>query len=95
MVCREMRDCLGAGSVSNGSGLPGCGPGCYPENRGTHRVQGRVRTRPRFHFTVPTTLAPIKYSSFDCIMTWSIRKLFNFSRSFTSCIQICNPTDIR
>jgi len=69
--------------------------GCYPENRGTHLVRGRVRTGSRFHFTVPTTLAPIKYLSFDRIMTWSIRKLFSFSRSFTSCIQICNPIDIR
>ena len=70
-------------------------PGCNPENRGTHRVRGQVWTGPRFHFTVPTTLAPIKYLSFDCIMTWSIRKLFSFSRSSTSSIQICSPTDIR
>jgi len=44
-------------------------PGCYPENRGTCRVRGRVRTGPRFHFTVPTTLAPIKFLSSDRIMT--------------------------
>jgi len=44
-------------------------PGCYPENRGTCRVRGRVRTGPRFHFKVPTTLAPIKYLSSDRIMT--------------------------
>ena len=69
--------------------------GCYPEDRGTNQVRGRVRTGPQFHFTVSTTLATIKYLSFDRIMTWSIRILFSFRRSFTSCIQICNPTDIR
>ena len=79
--------------VWNQSGLSS--PGCYPETRGTHQVWGRVRIGPRFHFTVPTTLAPINYLSFDRIMTWSIRKLFSFNRSCTSCIQICNPTDIR
>jgi len=70
-------------------------PGCYPENRGTHRVRGRVRTRPRFHFTVPPTLAPIKYLSSDRIMTWSVRKLCSISRSFISRFQICDPIDIR
>jgi len=44
-------------------------PGGYAENRGTYQVRGRVRTGPRFHFTVPTTLAPIKYLSSDGIMT--------------------------
>jgi len=29
--------------------------GCYPENRGTHWVRGRVGTGPRFHITVPAT----------------------------------------
>jgi hypothetical protein len=40
-------------------------------------------------------LAPIKYLSSDRITTWSIYRLFNFSRSFASGIQISNPTDIR
>jgi len=44
-------------------------PGCYPENRGTHRLRGRVGTGPRFHFTVPTPLAPIKYLNSSCIAT--------------------------
>jgi len=61
------------GSVSNGSGLPGCGtglePGCYPEYRGTHQVLGQVRTGPQVHFTVPTTLAPIKIWSSHCMVT--------------------------
>jgi hypothetical protein len=68
--------------------------GCLPDSRGTQWVRGRTGTGLRFHFPVPSTLAPIKYSSFDRIMTLSIRKLFSFGRSFTSCIQICNPTDI-
>ena len=61
-----------------------CSPGCYPENRGTHRVRARVWTGLRFHFTVPTTSALIKYLSSDHIMTWSVRKLCSISRSFTS-----------
>jgi len=44
-------------------------PGCYPENRGTHRVWGQVGTGLRFHITVPSTLAPIKYLSSDRIVT--------------------------
>jgi hypothetical protein len=43
--------------------------GRYLESRGTQRVLGRVRTELRFHFMVPTSLAPIKYWSFDRIMT--------------------------
>jgi len=70
-------------------------PGCYPENRSTHRVRGRVRTGPRFHFTVHPALAPIKYLSSDRIMTSSVRKLCSIGRSFISCFQICDPTDIR
>jgi hypothetical protein len=69
--------------------------GCDTDNSGTHRVRGQVRTRLRLHFTVPTTLAPIKYLSSDRIMKWSVRKLCSISRSFTSRIQICDSTDIR
>jgi hypothetical protein len=43
--------------------------GCYPETRGTHRVQGRVGTGPQFHITVPGALASIKYLGSDRIMT--------------------------
>ena len=78
--------------VWNRTGLSS--PGCHPEKRGTRQVQGRVRTALRFHFPVPTTLTPIQYLRFDRIMTRSIRKLFSFSRSFISCVQICNMTDI-
>jgi len=43
--------------------------GCYPEDRGTLRVWGRVRTGPRFHLPVPTTLARIKYLNSDRVAT--------------------------
>jgi len=95
---------MAANSVSNSSGLPGSSPGVEPDRmvqsefllgiQGYTPDSGRIRTRPPFHFMVPTSLAPINYLSFDCIMTWSILTLFSFSRSFTSCIGICNPTDI-
>jgi hypothetical protein len=43
-------------------------PGCYPDMRGTHGVRGRVGTGTWFHFTVLTTLTPIKYLSSDRIV---------------------------
>jgi len=46
------------------------------------------------HFNL-TIWAPIHYLSSDRIMTWSIRRLFSFSPSFTSSLQICNWTNIR
>ena len=70
-------------------------PGCYPENRGTHRVWGQVGTGLRFHITVPSTLAPIKYLSSDRIVTWSVRRLCNIRPSFTSRCQICDWSNIR
>jgi len=70
-------------------------PGCYPENRGTHRVRGQVGTGPRFHITVPSTLAPIKYLSSDRIVTWSVRRLCSMSPSFTSRCLICDWRNIR
>ena len=69
-------------------------PGCYPENRGTHRVRGRVGTGPRFHSTVPTTLAPIKYLSSDRIATWSIREMCRLMPYFISRSQICDRINI-
>jgi len=45
------------------------------------------RWKPRF-FT------PINYLSSDRIVTWSVCRLCSVSRSFTSCFQICNPTNI-
>jgi len=48
----------------------------------------------RFDYTVPPKFAPIKYLSSDHIMTWSVRSLCCFSRSFTSRSQICDWTNI-
>jgi len=69
-------------------------PGCYPENRGTHRVRGWVGTGPWFHIMVPATLAPIKYLGSDRVTTWSICRSWSFSPSFTSRCQICDWTKI-
>jgi len=69
--------------------------GCYPENRGTQRVRGRVGTGPQFHITVPATLPPIRYLSSDRIVTGSVRKSCIFSPSFTSRCQICDWANIR
>jgi len=68
---------------------------CYPDR--TFNIGFLTRLEPDLgsNYTVPTGLAPIKYSSSDRIMTWWIRIWCSFSRSFTSCIPICNPTDIR
>jgi hypothetical protein len=81
-------------SVSNSSGLPGCGPDCYPENRGTWRVRGRVGTGLLLHFTVPTTFAPFKYLNSDCIATWSIRGMCRLMPYFISHSQNCDRTSI-
>jgi hypothetical protein len=43
----------------------------------------------------PRCFAPIKYLSSDRILTWCIRRLCGFARSFTSCFRICDPTSIR
>jgi hypothetical protein len=42
----------------------------------------------------PRYLAPIKYWSSDCIVTWSVRTFCSSGRSFASRFQICDPTDI-
>jgi len=44
-------------------------PGCYPEDRGTHRVREQVGTGPRFYITVPAALAPIMYLGSEHITT--------------------------
>ena len=43
-----------------------------------------------FKFTI---LPPIKYLRSDRIMTWSVRRLFSFGRSFTSRGQNCDRTN--
>jgi len=42
----------------------------------------------------PRCFAPIQYLSSDHIVTWSLRRLCSFSRSFTSRAQMYNPTNI-
>jgi hypothetical protein len=69
-------------------------PGCYPESRGTHQLQGRIGTGPRFHFMVPTTFAAIKYVNSDHIATWSICVMCRFMPYFISHSQICDQIDI-
>ena len=44
-------------------------PGCYPENRGTYRVRGWVRTGPLSHLTVAISLLVGKYLNSDHIAT--------------------------
>jgi len=51
------------------------------------------RPVPQFH--PPTSLAPIKYLSFDCITKWSICKRCSFACSFTAYSSLCNPISIR
>jgi len=48
-----------------------------------------------FHSTGPTILAAIRFLGSDRIVTWSIRRLCSFGRSFTSRFQNCHPTNIR
>jgi len=50
---------------------------------------GQVLPPKTWQFMV-TILVPIKYLSFDCIMTWSVPTLCSFSCSFTSLGRICN-----
>jgi len=46
------------------------------------------------HFNL-TTSVQMKYLSPDHIVTWSICRWCRISRCFTSCVQICDPTNIR
>jgi len=80
-----------------GSGL-GLGPepnrcnGFYHTKTRTFAI-GPVLPPKTRHFNI-TTLAPIKYLSSDHIMTWSVRRLCSFRRSFTSRFHICDLTNI-
>ena len=69
-------------------------PGCYPENRGTHWVQGHVGTGPWAHFTVPTTVPSIKYLNSDHIATWSIREMCRLMPYVISHSEICDRINI-
>ena len=68
--------------------------GYYPERMGTHQVRRRVRTRPRFHFLVATTLAPIKYLNCQCIARSSIREMCWLIPCFISHSQISDRSNI-
>jgi hypothetical protein len=70
-------------------------PDCYPENKGTHQVRGRVGTGPRLHTMVPANLVRIKYLGCDRTMTSSICTFCSVIPSFTSVRQICDWTNIR
>ena len=80
----------------------GCSCSSNPEQDHCHRIYhtktrmvaiGPVVATKSCHFNL-TTLAMIKYLSYDRIMTWTICRLCSFARSFTSRFQICNPTNI-
>ena len=69
--------------------------GLLPESHINLQCFGRGVPPLPFHITVPATFAPIGYLSSDHIMTPSVRRLCSTSRSFTTCFQICDLTDIR
>jgi len=52
------------------------------------------KTRTAVPLYCSPTFAPIKNPSSDRIKTWSVRRLSSFSRSCTSCCQICEQTNI-
>ena len=70
------------------------GLGCYHENRGSQLDWGQVRTRLRFHFRVPTTLARIKHLNSHRIAIWSIRGMCRMMPCFISHSQICDRINI-
>ena len=81
----------------------GSGSGSGPQ---PNRCNGSYHTKPRTvaigpvsppksrHFNI-TTLAPIKNLISDHIVTWSVCRLFSSRRSFTSRVEIWDPTNIR
>ena len=109
MIISFKSSVLDTSSVSNGSGLPGFGPGqeppsnrtgqvlagCYPDRTYTRGLLAGLELDRGSTFTVPATMALIKYLSSDRIMTWSVRRLCIFSCSFTSHCQICDQVNFR
>jgi len=79
------------------------GSGSYPEpDRGNVLYHTKNLDRcnsaslqPKTPYFNLTTWAAITYLSSDGIVTCSRRRLSSFTCSFTSCIQICDPTIIR
>jgi len=69
--------------------------GCYPDRTLNRGFLAGLEPDRSSNILVPAALAPIKYLSCDRIVTWSIRRLCGFRRSFTSHFQICDLTDFR
>jgi hypothetical protein len=69
--------------------------GCYPDRTENRGFLAGLEPDCGSKYTVPTPLAPIKFSSSDHMVTWSVCRLCSFMRSFTSRCQICDPTNIR
>jgi len=93
--------CILLATVPNG--WVGSGSGSEPEpnhcNGSYHTITRTIAIGPVLlpntrHFNI-TRLAPIDYLSSDRIVTWLLCKLCRFTRSFASCFQISNPTNIR
>jgi hypothetical protein len=82
----------------NGSGL-GLGPELNRCNGFYHTKSRTVAIGPvlpsNTRYFILTTLAPNKYLSSDCMVTWSVHRLCSFRSSFSSRVQICDPTNIR
>jgi len=69
--------------------------GLLPGPDRTLRFFGRVLQEAEPHFCELSTLAPIKYLSYDHITIWYIRKWCCFACSSTSYPPLCDPINIR
>jgi len=69
--------------------------GLFPRPDISPQLVGRVEPGPQFHIMVPASVALIKFSSSDRIMTWWLCRLWSFTSSFTSRGEIWDPTNIR
>jgi len=81
--------------VSSGSSSdpePNCCNGSHHMKTRTVAI-GPVLPPKTRHFNI-ISFAPIRYLSSDRIVTWSIRKLRSFMRSFTTGSHTCHPTNI-
>lgn len=69
--------------------------GCYQDRTSNRGCLPGLDLDLGFNCTVPTAFPAIRNVSSDCIVIWLIRRLCSFSQSFTSCIELWDPTDIR
>jgi hypothetical protein len=67
--------------------------GCYPDLTYTRVFWARLDLNSGSNCMVPGHLAPIKYMSYDRILTWSVCRLCISTFSFTSCCQICDQVN--